>query len=96
MMPTQPGTHFIVIRAQTIFAFLNGYLHWPAQAGHTNQFRDRRFRRRIAEIDLELRIVAQRTTEDDPYIRTRQPVPNSPRKKANSTTIGTLLPSLLW
>ena len=76
MMPTQSRIKFMVVHTQTVFSFTDGCFYRPAQACHTDQFCEWGVKGCIAKIDLEFRLFTQRTTEDDPQVRSRQLVPN--------------------
>src|SRR3989304_5641662 len=76
MMPTRPSASFIMIQTDLPFAFFQGRFHRPAQPTDADEFTDRTGGGRIAEIELDLRLGAQRTLEDEPDAWTGQGVSN--------------------
>ena len=73
MMPAQPTPYLVMVQAQPPFALLEGRFDGPPHASNPDQRGHRGVDWRIAEIDLEFRLLPHGPPKDHPHVRAGQP-----------------------
>ena len=74
MMPSQPGTSFIVIHSDFAFGFFECGFDRPAQTTDPHQFLDGAMGRRIAQIEFHFGLRSQTAATDEPLTNSWQAV----------------------
>ena len=72
MMPTQPTTHLIMIKADFTFGFFKDGFDWPSHAADAYELDHGCASRGIAEVKLDDRRIFQITADNQPDFRARQ------------------------
>ncbi len=78
LMPTRPGTCFVVPHAQVSFAFFKEFLHTPSNAGDLCQGLEGDMGMGIADVVLDLRFGLQGAADQEPTGRARLAVADLP------------------